>query len=199
MVIEGEKTTRHRPEPPLHPPTPPRDPQISPHTPMSPLTYPIHWQRQPQTLSNIPDTQQTSSVTLISPRVFPDFPWQTKCLTNCLMSARKYPRLFLGDLWGCLGCLGVFWSVQGCFGSVGGCIHALRGIWEHFLLNSHQFPRCTNRNTDIFQKTWRSQMSQISKCPKVTVILSYWEASGEVSKLRYKSLLYFSSNGSYCI
>ena len=48
--------------------------------------------------------------------------------------------LSLGDLWGCLGCLGVFWSVQGCFGSVGGCIHALRGIWEHFLLNSHQFP-----------------------------------------------------------
>ena len=41
-------------------------------------------------------------------------------------------------------------------------------------------------------------MSQISKCPKVTVILSYWEALGEVSKLRYKSLLYFSSNGSYC-
>ena len=41
-------------------------------------------------------------------------------------------------------------------------------------------------------------MSQISKCPKVKVILSYWEALGEVSKLRYKSLLYFSSNGSYC-
>ena len=30
------------------------------------------------------------------------------------------------------------------------------------------------------------------------VILSYWEASGEVSKLRYKSLLYFSSKRSYC-
>ena len=43
------------------------------------------------------------------------------------------------------------------------------------------------------------QISQISKCPKVTVILSHWEALGEVSKLRYKSLLYFSSNGSYCI
>ena len=42
-------------------------------------------------------------------------------------------------------------------------------------------------------------MSQISKCPKVTVILSYWEASGEVSKLRYKSLLYCASVGSYCI
>ena len=41
-------------------------------------------------------------------------------------------------------------------------------------------------------------MSQISKCPKVTVILSYWEALGGVSKLRYKSLLYSSSNGSYC-
>ena len=41
-------------------------------------------------------------------------------------------------------------------------------------------------------------MSQMSKCPKVTVILSYWEASEEVSKLRYKSLLYCASVGSYC-
>ena len=41
-------------------------------------------------------------------------------------------------------------------------------------------------------------MSQISKCPKVTHVLTYWEASGEVSELSYKSLLYFSSNGSYC-
>ena len=107
-------------------------------------------------------------------------------------------KIIPGDRGVCLVCLRVFWSVQGCFGSVGRCIHALRGIWEHFLLNSHQFPRYTNKSTDIFQKTWRSQMSQISKCPKVTVILSYWEALGEVLKLRYKSLLYFSSNGSYC-
>ena len=42
-------------------------------------------------------------------------------------------------------------------------------------------------------------MSQISKCPKVTVVLTYWEASGDVSELRYKSLLYFSSKRSYCI
>ena len=42
-------------------------------------------------------------------------------------------------------------------------------------------------------------MSHISKCPKVTDVLSYWEASGEVSELSYKSLLYFSSNGSYCM
>ena len=41
-------------------------------------------------------------------------------------------------------------------------------------------------------------MSQISKCPKVTVVLTYWEASGDVSELRYKSLLYFSSKRSYC-
>ena len=40
-------------------------------------------------------------------------------------------------------------------------------------------------------------MSQISKCPKVTVVLTYWEASGDVSELRYKSLLYFSSKRSY--
>ena len=36
-------------------------------------------------------------------------------------------------------------------------------------------------------------MSQISKCPKVSVVLTYWEASGDVSDLRYKSLLYCSS------
>ena len=42
-------------------------------------------------------------------------------------------------------------------------------------------------------------MSQISKCPKVTVVLTYWEASGDVSELRYKSLLCFSSKRSYCI
>ena len=41
-------------------------------------------------------------------------------------------------------------------------------------------------------------MSQISKCPKVTVVLTYWEASGDVSELRYKSLLYCSSKRSYC-
>ena len=41
-------------------------------------------------------------------------------------------------------------------------------------------------------------MSQISKCPKVVDVLSYWEASGEVSEPNYKSLLYFSFNGSYC-
>ena len=41
-------------------------------------------------------------------------------------------------------------------------------------------------------------MTQISKCPKVSVVLTYWEALGDVSGLSYKSLLYFSSNGSYC-
>ena len=41
-------------------------------------------------------------------------------------------------------------------------------------------------------------MSQISKCPNVKVILTYWEASVEVSELSYKSLLYSISVGSYC-
>ena len=41
-------------------------------------------------------------------------------------------------------------------------------------------------------------MSQISKCPRVTVVLSYFEASGEVSKLSFKSLLFDSSRRSYC-
>ena len=42
-------------------------------------------------------------------------------------------------------------------------------------------------------------MSQISKCPKLRVVLGYWEALGEVSELRYKNLLYSSSQRSYCI
>ena len=41
-------------------------------------------------------------------------------------------------------------------------------------------------------------MSQISKCPKLRVVLGYWEALGEVSELSYKSLLYSTSIGSYC-
>ena len=52
--------------------------------------------------------------------------------------------------------------------------------------------------TDIFLKTRRSQMGQMSKCPNITIVLIYWELSGEVSELRYKSLLYFSSTWSYC-
>ena len=42
-------------------------------------------------------------------------------------------------------------------------------------------------------------MLQISKCPNMRVVLTYWEALRDVSELSYKSLLYFSSNGSYCI
>ena len=41
-------------------------------------------------------------------------------------------------------------------------------------------------------------MSQILKCPNMRVVLSYWEALIEGSELRYESLLYLSSNGSYC-
>ena len=41
-------------------------------------------------------------------------------------------------------------------------------------------------------------MSQISKCPKVTVLLTYWESLGDVLELSYKSLLYCISIGSYC-
>ena len=42
-------------------------------------------------------------------------------------------------------------------------------------------------------------MSQISKCPKIRAVLSYWEALGEVSEMRYNNLLYSSSKRSYCI
>ena len=41
-------------------------------------------------------------------------------------------------------------------------------------------------------------MSQITKCYKVTIVLTYWEASGEVSELSYKSLLFITSKRSYC-
>ena len=41
-------------------------------------------------------------------------------------------------------------------------------------------------------------MSQISKCPTLRVVLGYWEALGEVSERRYKNLLYYSSQRSYC-
>ena len=41
-------------------------------------------------------------------------------------------------------------------------------------------------------------MSQITKCYKVTVVLTYWEALGEVSNLSYKSLISISSKRSYC-
>ena len=41
-------------------------------------------------------------------------------------------------------------------------------------------------------------MSQISKCPKLRVVLGYWEALGEVSEMRYNNLLYCSSKRSYC-
>ena len=42
-------------------------------------------------------------------------------------------------------------------------------------------------------------MLQISKCPNMRVVLTYWEALRDVSELSFKSLLYFSSNGLYCI
>ena len=41
-------------------------------------------------------------------------------------------------------------------------------------------------------------MYQKRKCYKVTVVLTYWEASGEVSELSYTSLLFISSKRSYC-
>ena len=91
-----EKSTRHPPQPPLHTTTPPRHPQTSPDIPISPLTYHKHCQMQPSTFTNIPDTQQTSSDTLISPKVLPDLPGQPKWLSDCLTIAWEYSRLFLG-------------------------------------------------------------------------------------------------------
>ena len=111
-----------------------------------------------------------------------------------------------GCLWKCLGYvrgdMGVSGDVQGCLGVSGGVGRCWRGpkggVWQSFPLNFLQFQKVTNDILDIFQWTLRSQMSQISKCPKLRVVLGYWEALGEVSELRYKNLLYSSSKRSYC-
>ena len=95
-------------------------------------------------------------------------------------------------------CVGIFEGLQGVFEGVRGAQDGLVVFSPSISSKFLEFYEVAYKNLDIFQYTWRSQMSQIVKCPKVTVILSYWEASGEVSKLRYKCLLYFSSNGSYC-
>ena len=53
-------------------------------TPQTPSDISRHSHDNPDialTLTNIPDTQQTSSDTLISHRVPPDIPWQLKCLS----------------------------------------------------------------------------------------------------------------------
>ena len=84
----------------------------------------------------------------------------------------------------CLWCLELFWSVQGFLGGVEGCIRALRGIsiptnFLGALIKAPTFSR-------------RPGGSRSLKYLKVTVILSLGkprEALGEVSKLRYKSLL----------
>ena len=111
-----------------------------------------------------------------------------------------------GCLWKCLGYvrgdMGVSGDVQWCLGVSGGvgrCWGGPKGgVWQSFPLNFLQFQKVTNDILDIFQWTLRSQMSQISKCPKLRVVLGYWEALGEVSEMRYNNLLYSSSKRSYC-
>ena len=111
-----------------------------------------------------------------------------------------------GCLWKCLGYvrgdMGVSGDVQGCLGVSGGVGRcwggAKGGVCQSFPLNFLQFQKVTNDILDIFQWTLRSQMSQISKCPKLRVVLGYWEALGEVSEMRYNNLLYSSSKRSYC-
>ena len=101
--------------------------------------------------------------------------------------------------WVICGYLGISEGVWGCLRGVGGCRWAEGGVWQSFPFNFLQFQEVTNEILDILQQTRRSQMSHISKCPNVTDVLTYWEALGEVSEPSYKSLLYFSSIGSYCI
>ena len=83
--IEGnwkEYTTRHPPEPFLHPPTP----QDTLRYPQTLRYHPWHCHMHPQTLTSIPDTQKTWSAALISSSVLPDIPWQPQCLSECLTS-----------------------------------------------------------------------------------------------------------------
>ena len=101
-----------------------------------------------------------------------------------------------GVIWECLGMSRGVWGCQGELEGVGGGPKG--GVWQSFPLNFLQFQKVTNDILDIFQWTLRSQMSQISKCPTLRVVLGYWEALGEVSELRYKNLLYSSSKRSYC-
>ena len=186
---------------------------ILPDTPLSP-SYTL---QHPKTPSDTPrHSDITPDIVICTPRhsqvsltlnrhdLTPSFPqnppWHPLTTQMPLRMSDKYfwvVKSVPGRHGVCFGCLGCFLSFQGCFGGVGRCIRALRVIWECFLLNSHQYAWCTYKSTDIFQKTWRSQMSQISKCPKVMVVLTYWEAIGEVLGLSYKSLLYSTSVGSY--
>ena len=101
-----------------------------------------------------------------------------------------------GVIWECLGMSRGVWGCQGELEGVGGGPKG--GVWQSFPLNFLQFQKVTNDILDIFQWTLRSQMSQISKCPKLRVVLGYWEALGEVSEMRYNNLLYSSSQRSYC-
>ena len=73
-------------------------------------------------------------------------------------------------------------------GVLDGVGEAQGGVWYYFTFNFLKFQEVTNQILDIFKLAWRFQVSQISKCPNITVILTYWEPSREVSKRRYISV-----------
>ena len=84
----------------------------------------------------------------------------------------------------CLGCLGLVFYCLGVFWGLLEGVSVLSEVSGSAFYSNLIYINCA---------LIKSQMSQISKYPNITVILTYWEPLGEVSELRYKSLLYSSS------
>ena len=74
-------------------------------------------------------------------------------------------------------CLGYIRDDMGVSGDIPGCLGG--SLQFPSILGSHNF---TNEILHILQYPWRSQMSQISKFSKVTVVLTYCEAPRKVSE-----------------
>ena len=93
---------------------------------------------------------------------------------------------------------GVFWVSRG----VLGVLEGVSGLWESSRSVFYSIP--INIHGAPIKALTFSKRREDPRClkyqnfPEVMVVLTYWEASGEFSELRYKILLYFSSKRSYC-
>ena len=99
-----------RPEPPLHPQTPPRDPRIYPHTPISPLTYPRHCQRQPSHLQmflTLNRHHMTPSFFPESSLTSPDKPNASQTVWWVHGSSQGFSWETCEAVWGAWGCFEV--------------------------------------------------------------------------------------------